>query len=252
MDFGQYALIALVLAGGSLVQSAAGFGYALFSATLLVLMGFAPHAAIPIVAVAVIAQAVVGIWHHRKELQWGMVFKLTALTMLSLPFGVWVLGMTTELGPERVRQMFGAALLVVLAMLVVLRPRPRDHVPAPWTVAAMCAGGFLSGACGMGGPPIVLWVMAHRWSNEQTRVTLWAIFALMVMPTLVVLSLRFGVVVWEWAGLSLLFIPAVVVGAIPGIWLGNRIPKPLLRRIAIVLLMMIGLFAIGQPLLFAG
>jgi hypothetical protein len=104
----------------------------------------------------------------------------------------------------------------------------------------------------MGGPPIVLWVMAHRWSNEQTRVTLWAIFALMVMPTLVVLSLRFGVVVWEWAGLSLLFIPAVVVGAIPGIWLGNRIPKPLLRRIAIVLLMMIGLFAIGQPLLFAG
>jgi uncharacterized membrane protein YfcA len=60
---------------------------------------------------------------------------------------------------------------------------------------------------------------------------------------------RFGPPVLEAAGLAVLFIPAVLLGTWPGIWLGNRIPKPALRRLAMALLVIVALFMLLQPLL---
>ena len=73
MDVERYILMALVLAGGGALQSAAGFGSALFSVTLLLLLGLAPYEAIPIVTVATTVQGLTGVWHHRREVPWRLV-----------------------------------------------------------------------------------------------------------------------------------------------------------------------------------
>lgn len=245
----HYAVVALILAGGSALQSAAGFGYALFSVTLLLLMGMAPYEAIPIVTLATTVQTATGVWHHRQEVPWRLVAICAALVVLTVPIGVFLLGRITLLNPVQIRQVFGIVVLLMVAVFAICRPRPRDHVPTHWTVTAMFAGGVLGGLCGMAGPPIVLWAMSHQWTSQRTRATLWAIFLLKTPLLILFLYQRFGPAVLESALLAVAMIPAVLLGAIPGIWLGNRISKPALRRIAFVLIALLGLYMILGPLL---
>jgi hypothetical protein len=249
MEISHYLLVALVLAGGGLLQSAAGFGYALFSVTLLLLLGLEPYEAIPIVTVATSVQGLTGVYLHRRDVPWRLVARSMLLVLISIPLGVVLLGTLTELGKEQVRQVFGLVVLALVLVYVLWRPEPRERVHPGWTVVAMLSGGLLAGMCGMAGPPIVLWAMSHRWSSQRTRATLWAIFLGMTPLGLVFLYHRFGFVVLESGGLALLMIPAVLAGALPGMWIGNRIPKIWLRRLAVALLITLALYAVVQPLL---
>jgi len=249
MHWTHYLAMALILAGGGALQSAAGFGYGLFSVTLLLLLGLAPYEAIPLVTVATAVQGIVGVWHHRREVPWPLVGGCSLLVLAMIPVGVFLLGRITLLSEAQVRQVFGVIVLLIVLFYALWRPHPRERIHPAWTVAAMLGGGLLAGLCGMAGPPIVLWAMTHQWSSQRTRATLWALFLGMAPMGLFFLYQRFGPAVLHAALLSLLMTPAVLLGAIPGIWVGNRIPKPVLRRLAIVLLLVLAGYMTIRPLL---
>jgi uncharacterized membrane protein YfcA len=249
MELARYMEIALVLAGGAALQSAAGFGYGLFSVPLLLLIGLAPYEAIPVVTVATTVQAVTGVWHHRREVPWRLVGVCGLLLLISIPVGVYLLSRITLLSDAQVRQVFGGLVLAMVITYAVWRPRPREQVHHAWTIAAMLSSGLLAGLCGMAGPPVVLWAMTHQWSSRRTRATLWALFLAMTPLGLLFLYHRFGWVVVQSALLALAMVPAVLVGTLPGIWIGNRIPKSHLRRLGIILLLLLAAYMICQPLL---
>lgn len=251
MEVARYLTIALVLAGGGALQSAAGFGYALLSVTLLLIIGMEPYEAIPIVSVATTIQSATGVWHHRRDVPWRLVAGSTLLVVLTIPVGVFLLSRVTLLSGSQVRQFFGAVLVVVVLVFACWKPLPRKTVHPGWTVTAMLSGGLLGGLCGMSGPPIVLWAISHDgWSGQRIRCTLWAIFLLKTPLLIVFLYHRFGSVVLQSALVALAMAPAVLLGTIPGIWIGNRIPKLWLRRIAFTLLVLVGLYMLCQPLWF--
>jgi uncharacterized membrane protein YfcA len=100
----------------------------------------------------------------------------------------------------------------------------------------------------MAGPPIVLWAMTHEWSSQRTRATLWAIFLIKTPLIIFFLYQRFGPVVLQSALLALAMVPAVLLGTIPGIWIGNRLPKRWLRRLALALIVLLGLYMVAEPL----
>ena len=249
MEVTRYLVIALVLAGGGALQSAAGFGYALLSVTLLLVIGLEPYEAIPIVSMATTIQSATGVWHHRRDVPWRLVASSTLLVLLTIPVGVFLLSRVTLLDDSQVKQVFGAVLIVVVLAFAGWRIQPRKSVPAGWTATAMLSAGLLGGLCGMSGPPIVLWAISHEgWSSQRIRCTLWAIFLLKTPLVIVFLYHRFGIVVLESALLAIAMAPAVLLGTIPGIWIGNRIPKRWLRRIAFTLLVLVGCYMLLQPL----
>jgi uncharacterized membrane protein YfcA len=90
--------------------------------------------------------------------------------------------------------------------------------------------------------------MTHRWTSQRTRVTLWALFLAMTPIGLLFLYQRFGWIVLQSAAVAVIMAPAVLLGTLPGIWIGNRIPKPLLRRLAIGLLILLALYMVSRPL----
>ena len=56
--------------------------------------------------------------------------------------------------------------------------------PPHTEVGALLAGmasGYMAGAFGMGGPPLVLWTMAHDWPAKKSRAFLWSNY-LVFMP----------------------------------------------------------------------
>lgn len=250
MGVWYYLVVALILAAGGALQSAAGFGYALLSVTLLLLWGLTPYQAISIVTMATTIQSMTGVWHHRHDVPWRLVMLSTCLVLLTIPIGVFLLGQLTMLDPSQVRQVFGGVLIVVVVVYAIWQPQPRARVHPGWTATAMLSGGFLGGLCGMAGPPIVLWAISHEWSSRRIRATLWAIFLLKTPLIIAFLYHRFGDVVLRSAGLALCMVPAVLLGTYPGIWVGNRIPKHALRRIAFTLLVLLGAYMIAEPLVF--
>jgi uncharacterized membrane protein YfcA len=160
---------------------------------------------------------------------------------------VAVLGVLAEQDRSTVRRVFGAIVMLALLLQVALRVKPRDRLHPTAMVGAMLASGFMGGLSGMGGPPAVLWVMAHRWSNSESRATLWAFFGGTTPVQLALLWREFGTPVVDAAGLGLAFIPATLVGLLPGLWIGHRISKPRLRTISTIILAVIALYALLAP-----
>ena len=115
-----------------------------------------------------------------------------------------------------------------------------------WGVSSWIISGLLSEFCGMSGPPLVLWSMAHTWSTEKTRGFLFAVFALISPLQLILLSITFGVeILWSIA-VSIAFFPVVYLGYRIGLPLGNQMDKTKLHRVAITTLFFIGAAAVAQ------
>ena len=81
------------------------------------------------------------------------------------------------------------------------------------------------------------------------RATLWGAFIVIAPLNLLTQSLRFGEAVWQSALIGLAFTPVVLAASIRGTWLGGKIPRARLRQIAVVMLLVIALYALAQPLL---
>ena len=104
--------------------------------------------------------------------------------------------------------------------------------------------GLAGGLTGAPGAPIVIWVMAHNWSNQRSRGSMWAIFLVFGSTLFLLLCLSFGWRVLATVPPAVLLIPIAVIGSHVGLKLGNLISKKYLRRIAFVLLLLVAASAI--------
>jgi len=111
----------------------------------------------------------------------------------------------------------------------------------------MPVSGTMAGLAGMGGPPAVMWVMAHTWESAKSRVTLWMLFIGLAPIQLLFLTIQFGEDVPRAAGTGILLAPACLLGLIPGLWIGKRLSAKQLRILAEVLLLGISTSAILRP-----
>ena len=115
-------------------------------------------------------------------------------------------------------------------------------------MATFLASGFTGGLCSMDGPLLVLWVMAHNWTVERTRAFLFASFAGLVPFQLAMLYLAFGNEVLRGIAWGAAFAPVVLLGSLIGLRVGARFSKPLLCRLAYLLLTVIALNAMAPHL----
>jgi uncharacterized membrane protein YfcA len=139
--------------------------------------------------------------------------------------------------------------LAVLLLQFYWRIEPREQLHPLWTLLAFSCSGLMHGLAAMGGPPAVLWVMAHRWSNRQTRAFLFSLFMLAGPVQVVLLYYSFGQeILWPMlAGLALT--PVVAAGSAVGMRLGDSLSRNRLRQFAFGLLWVIALSSILAPFL---
>ena len=247
MEFEFVIAVGVVLILGSALQSAAGFAFGMFAIPLLILLGCRSFEAIAIISVCGSVQTIIGLWSLRTHIHWGQAAWMIAIAGAMLPVGGWTLSQIDALKPDQIGQIFGGIVLAALLVQWIWRVRPRDQLWWGWGGAAMVISGFMSGMSGMGGPPAVLWIMAHTWSGERTRTTLWALFTGLTPFQVVFLIHQFGKPVAEAYLDGLMLAPITLLGILPGLWLGRRIPKPLLRQISYVILLLVSLYAIFGP-----
>jgi uncharacterized protein len=245
-EWTQIILMLVILGISGLGQSAIGFGYALFAIAPLIWIGIPLPSAIAIVCTCTAIQTSLASRRLRADVPWPLVYKASAVRIVFIIIGLFLLKSLVSQGDANVKGIVGGVLCLLVAVQMVWRPRPVDAMHMGWGVVAWIASGLLSGFCGMGGPPLVLWAMAHTWSTEKTRGFLFAVFALISPLQLILLSIIFGTEILWSIGLGVAFFPVVYLGYRIGLPLGSRMDKTKLRRVALAVLFFIGVAAVAQ------
>lgn len=244
-----FALLAVLIA--AVVQAAIGFGAGIIILPILIWAGMPIEQILALMTGAVTAQLSVKLWHYRREIPWRLVlWPVGVARLIGYAPGFALLWVLAGASTDVVKQAVGGMILLALALQLGLRVKPRQQLAQGWAWLAGFVGGITAGAVGMGGPPLVLWVVAHDWPAKQARLFLWASFWFVMPIQIVVLVLMFEPVTQlKMTGIGVLTLPIAMLGTAAGLWLGHRIPKRQLRWAMIALLVVLGVSSLVGPML---
>lgn len=233
-------LAALVLIGAvaGVIRGLTGFGAALVIAPALTLLTD-PAMAVVTNMVAICATNLPLVVGARREADYPTVAWFFAGCLLGLPVGIWVL---TTLPREVLEGAIGIS--VIVAALILARPRIRI---ARMTRALKLAAGAVSGAMntgvGMGGPPVILTLLAAHVPPATSRATLILYFTVLNVVSVTAMAFA-GLIngtVLLWAAL---IIPSLTLAQRGGELLFRRGWSRHFRPIAIALLVATGVLAL--------
>jgi uncharacterized membrane protein YfcA len=219
---------------GGLIRGFSGFGSALVIAPVLSL-AIGPLLAVPAVVLVhtlTTAQLVPGSW---REIVWARVAPLSIAGCLGIPLGVWAL-VTTD--PDLMRRAI-SALTIVFAVVMLFGWRYAKPAGPMLTASVGAAGGLLSGAGSIGGPPIILFLLAGPDSAATNRATFIYYFLFTQFAGLAVYWVA-GILSWQTLWVALVMTPTLVLGTWIGEQMFGRASEALFRRVALLFLLAIG------------
>jgi len=249
MGIAEIAAASVIICFGGMAQSVVGFGYALFATPLLVWIGIPLPSVVTLVATCSMLQAAIGARKLRTSVPWRLSLVAAAVRVASVILGVLMLKKLVALDADYIRITIGGILCLVVSIQFLWRPKPVEKLHWGWAGIAFTASGILAGISGMGGPPLVLWSMAHDWPAQKTRGFLFAVFATSIPFQIVLLCLTFGAPILWNAAMGVALLPLVYLGAAIGLPIGNRMAREALRRIAYIILLVIGASSVVSALL---
>ncbi|MEM6281230.1 MAG: sulfite exporter TauE/SafE family protein [Chloroflexota bacterium] len=229
-------ILLLIAFFGAFTQTVSGFGMG-----LIMMPGFASilglETARPLVTLlGSTAQAVVMI-RNRRSLTFG---SLGVLTVMGLG-GVWIGNRVIELGilPEAILKLGLAAIIIGYALYALLSPTMPHLKTDRWAWPVGLMSGVLSGTYNTGGPPVVIYADARRWTPEMMRSNLSGFFltkGLMLMWV----HFRSGNFTPQVMNLYYLGVPVLIVGMLIGFSLYGKINDVRFRQIVLILLLAMG------------
>lgn len=201
----------LITAIAGLIRGFTGFGGALVMTPVL-LTWFDP---VRTTALVVLVNVIAGAWQAReihREADRPLVRALCLAGLLMAPVGLSVMHFVPV---ERIQQGVGAVVLaVMLALFAGWRmPVSIRHPAGRWLLGG--ASGFLFGLGGIGGPPIVLGLLAERLPPRLVRATQLAYFSIIQIFVLLIIIAQDVVTMSDWllgAGLSIVYTLAGLLG----------------------------------------
>jgi uncharacterized protein len=226
----------------SVLRGFTGFGFGLAAVPLLTL-ALPPARVVPFVTVLQVLVGTAGLRAAWRIADWRAVLGLGPGLVLGVPVGLAVL---TELPPNHVRLVIG--LLIALSVMVLwlrLRLPPRPSRGA--TLAAGLVSGVMGGLASMGGPPVVVYLLALSDDASVVRATSIVYFLLASMVTTVPMALR-GLVDREVLLWSAASIPVLLAGSALGNWAFGRAPPRYHRLTSLVVLSLLAVALIGRSL----
>lgn len=224
-----------------------GFASGLFGIPLFLLAGLTLPQAIALSLVSAAVQNCTAAWQLRHEIDFRAAIRPMLIRFAALPAGVAALQWLGEENKDEASQLVGVVILTIVALQWLLRVEPRPKLHVAWEWLAFGLGGFLLGLCGMGGPPMVIWIMAHDWPMARGRALLYYLFATGIPLQALFLWLAFGQSVLVAMGLGVVLSPLMLIGVHAGLAIGRRIPDRVMRPLAMAVLVLIGLVSIVLP-----
>ena len=171
--------------------------------------------------------------YYRQHGKWQHLAKLLPWAVAGIGIGYLIL---KRIDSETLKPLIGVIVLGMLGIRFRSILKTNEHVPDHWSFAAMM--GLLAGATTMmanaAGPVMTLYLLSMHFPKQKFIGTA-AWFFFIVNWIKVPLMADLDMITTESLKMDVMVFPAVVVGALAGIWLLKRIPQRLFNIIALVL-----------------
>jgi uncharacterized membrane protein YfcA len=226
----------------SVLRGFTGFGFGLAAVPLLTL-ALPPARVVPFVTVLQVLVGLSGLRAAWRIADWRAVLGLGPGFVLGVPIGLLVL---TEVAANGVRLAIG--LLIALSVVVLWRrvrlpPRPSRGV----TLAAGLVSGVMNGLASMGGPPVVVYLLALSREAAVARASSIVYFLFASVVTVIPMAAR-GLVDREVLVWSAAPIPVLLLGSALGSWAFARARPQHHRLTTLVVLSLLAAALIGRSL----
>lgn len=218
-----------------LTQSVSGFGSALVAMAFLPAM-IGIQAATPLVALVAISLEALLLVRYHRAMQVRAILPILAASIVGIPLGIYYLRKIDE---EIVLGVLGVVIAgyAGYALLKINLPVLRNIA---WGLLAGLLAGMLGSAYNTSGPPVIIYGDSQRWKPEEFKANLQGFF--IINSLLVVLAhLVGGNITGEVWRLFLWGLPALLVGVLLGTSLDRWISPAVFRKIALWILLVMGL-----------
>jgi uncharacterized membrane protein YfcA len=226
----------------SVLRGFTGFGFGLAAVPLLSL-ALPPTQVVPFVTVLQVLVGLSGLRSAWPITDWRAVLGLGPGSLLGIPIGLAALTMVPPNGVRLAIGLLIAASVVVLWRRVRLPPRPSRLV----TGAAGLVSGMMNGLASMGGPPVVVYLLALSRDAVVVRASSIVYFLFAAIMTAIPMAMR-GLVdreVLEWSVAS---IPVLLLGSALGGWAFHHARPQYHRLTTLVVLSLLAAALIGRAL----
>lgn len=228
-------LILLVIFISTLLRSAFGFGNALISMPLLVLL-LDLKTATPLVALVGIVTVLVMLLREWRQLEIREVLSLLLASLAGIPVGLYLL---VSLPENIIKGILGLVLILfgVFNFTGITLPKLKGK----WLALPFgFFSGVLGGAYNANGPPIVIYGLLKGWNKEKFRATLQGYF----LATGLVVAAGHGLA-GLWSRQVLIYfmasLPVVILGVMAGERLAKRFSEEQFNRALNLILVTLGL-----------
>ena len=222
---------------------------AVIAIPLLVWGGMPLTEAIAISSASTLVQALTGMIKLRRAIPWADVKPAIVVRLLALPVGILVLFWLDGIEVAKIKAFLGICIILVVLTQWFLKVQPKERLPAAWNHFAFFCSGLAAGMVGMGGPPLVVWLSAHRWNSDKIRAFLFANFAILSPINVLLIWVTFGARITQALGTGLLCAPVVILGSLAGVRLGSLIPRDRFRMLLFAVLLVLGIASVLSGLI---
>jgi len=240
-------LVGVILFSCSVIQGIVGFAFNIFAIPLLIWSGLGLDEAISLTTIPIFFQSLTSTYKLRSHVRWRDVGIGTIYRYIGIPIGIYLLTLITQFDKSNIKQIVGIAILLVVISQIYIKVEPKEKTNPLWTFIAFFTSGLTLGMVSMGGPPVIVWVMAQRWSAMRTRAFLSALFFLASPLQIAFLYYNFGDTLLRFFVLGLAFSPLVIIATIWGVKLGSFLDREKLKKIILFLLTLTSIVSIVSP-----
>ena len=203
---------AVVLVGG-VMRGFAGFGSAMLFAPIFAVMTTPAHM-VPLVVTLEFPVGVMLFLETRRQAEWSFVVPMAIAAVIAMPLGIWLL---VSVDQQLLTIVISILILVFVAILVT-GWRYRGPRPLPLTLGIGAASGTMMATSSVGGPPVLLYMLAadHPAATIRANVVAYFFVTLFMLMAMVFAAAptALGAII---DGLALY--PPMIAG----VWVGSRL-----------------------------
>jgi uncharacterized protein len=227
----RLALAALIGAVAGVIRGITGFGGAMvMSPPLALLLG--PLLTVPVVLLLESVAAAPMLVQLRHLVRWRAIGPIIAMACLTVPLGTYVLVSADPLVMRRVI----AAVVIVFSLLLLRGWRYAGQQRLATALGLGAVSGTMVGATSMGGPPVILYLLAGPDPIDTTRANLTYFVGAISLAGVATLAAS-GVLGAQGLWLAALLAPGYYLGMVVGTRLFSRFNDTRFRRFTLILMM---------------
>lgn len=235
-------IVFVVILCAGLIQGATSFGFSLFALPILAV--FLPlKVIVPMLVIYSIIMNSIILYKIREHVKIKRILMLIVAAVIATPIGANMLISMDE----RILQLIVGVIVAISALSFYFGYKIKINNEKIAYIPVGFLSGLLNGSVSLSGPPVILFLTNQGVEKQVFRATLTAYFWILNIMTVGTFIYK-GLVSTETLKFTLYLLPALVIGVLIGIKLGNKVKEETFKKLTTVLLVCMGILSIISAL----